>query len=282
MTLRNSYATLADFRNYATDRGGNAPVANAVDDAVIERLLEMSSRYLDSKTARAFYPRIETRNYSIPSGYGRELHFDTDVLEIITLTNGDDTSIASTEYYMQPRNDSPKHALYMRELSTVSWELDSNGEYEGVLDVRSINGFHDRYSDAWVSAGTLGAAITDTTTLAYTMTAGHTLLAGQITRIDNEIGIVNSVSANTITPAKRGDNGSTAATHLNGVTVYVWQPMEEVRNATIEITNNAYHRRFGQSIRSEETITAAGIVLTPREIPHMAKEFIKVYERRVR
>jgi hypothetical protein len=56
--------------------------------------------------------------------------------------------------------------------------------------------------------------------------------------------------------------------------------MEEAHNAACEIANTAYRRRFGQSTSNTETVTAAGIVLSPREIPAMAQEFIKTYQRR--
>lgn len=283
MTARNVYTPLADFKAYVTNRGGSI-VTDAADDAVIEQLLEQASHYIDSACGRRFYPRVETRNYDLPDQTDQpdssELYFDDDLLEIITFTNGDSTTIASTEYNLMPKNETPKYGLKMKDSTTVTWETDSDSNWEDVLSVNAFWGFHNRYTtDAWVSAGTLGAAINDTTTLAFTMTAGHGVEVGKIYKIDNEIYIVTTVATNTITPLKRGDNGSTAATHSNGTTVYEWNPMEEVRNATMELANNAYHRRFGQSIRSEETVTAAGIVLTPREVPHLTKEFIKTYGR---
>jgi hypothetical protein len=284
MTARNSYATLSEYKNYVTDRAGNTPVTNQTDDGVIDQILEQASRYIDSKTGRWFFPSIETRHYDIPGqpgGYARDLYTDADLLEVISFLNGDGTTIASTEYNVLPKNESPKWLLQLKQLSAIVWELDSDGEYEYVLDLLAVWGYHNRYAEAWKSAGTLGAAITDTTTLAFTMTAGHAVGVGKIYRIDNELYIPTTVSTNTITPLKRGENGSTAATHLINTVVYEWQPMEDLRNATMELANNAYHRRFGQSLRSEETITAAGIVLTPREVPHLTKEFIKTYQRNV-
>ena len=278
MTARNAYATLLEFKNYWLDRGGENSV-NARDDGVIDDLLESASRLIDSKTGRYFYPRIETRVYDTPAGKG--FTFDTDLQAVITFLNGDAVSIASTEYNLLPHNYSPKFALKLKQNSTIIWEPDSNGDYEGVISLTGLFGYHPFYSEAWKTGGTLGAAITDTTTLAFTMTAAHTLEVGQIVKIDNELLSLASISSNTITPTKRGDNGSTAATHSNGATVTIWQPMEEARNAVCEIANTAYRRRFGQSTSNIETITGAGVVLSPREIPAMAQEFIKTYQRRV-
>ena len=90
---------------------------------------------------------------------------------------------------------------------------------------------------------------------------------------------MDSKAVNTVTVLQRGDNGSTAATASNGATVYVWQTMKACQNACIEIANSAYRRRYGQSATSNtETVTAAGVVLSPRDIPTMAKTFIAQYE----
>lgn len=277
MTARNTYATLAEFKAYWLSRGGDNSISPA-DDAVIDQLLENASRLLDSKTGRYYYPRVQARVYDTPEG--RSLPINADLQAVITFINGDGTSITASNYNLLPRNVSPKYELQLKENSTLIWEPDSDGNYEGVITLTGIYGYHPYYSEAWKSGGTLGAAITDTTTAAFTMTAGHTLQVGQTVKIDNEIFIVGAISTNTITPLQRGDNGSTAATHLNGASVTIWQPMEEARNAVCEIANTAYRRRFGQSTSNTETVTAAGVVLAPKDIPLLAYEFIKTYQRR--
>lgn len=276
MTAINTYATLAEYKAFSTARGQTSST-DATDDVVIDNLLEAASRYIDSKSARWFYPRIEQRYYSIPDS--NELDLDADLLEVITFLNGDDVAIASTEYNLLPRNYTPKYAIELKDISAVTWASDSSGDTEYVIDLTGIFGSHDRYVDAWTIAGTLGAAISDTTTLAFTMTAGHTVAVGEILRVENEILIPATVVSNTITPVARGDNGSTAATHANGKTVYTWQPMEEARNAVLEMAMRAYKRRFGVSGGAAETITGAGVVLTPKDLPDMAKAFIETYRR---
>lgn len=285
MTSRNTYARLDEFKAYWINRG-NVTLPDTSDDGVIDQLLETASRLLDSKTGRRYYPIIQTNSYDLPSRgvneYQRELDLKDDLLQVITFLNGDDTSIASTEYNLLPRNWYPKWMLQMRVNSTLIWQLDSNGDWEGVLDLTGYWGYHNRYVlDGWKIGGTLGAAITDTTTLAFTASASHTLAVGQIIKIEDELQILGTVATNTITPLKRGDNGSTAATHANGTTIYIWQPMEEARNAVCEIANTAYRRRFGQNASVSEMVTAAGVVLSPRDIPAMAEEFIRTYRRYV-
>lgn len=276
MTAINTYATLAEYKAFVTARGQSSST-DATDDVVIDNLLEQASRYLDSKTSRWFYPRIEERFYSLPDC--NELSLDADLLEVITFLNGDDSAIASTEYNLLPKNYSPKYAIELTDITSVVWLSDSGGGVEYVLDLTGIFGFHDRYVDAWTIAGTLGAAITDTNTKSFTMTAGHSCAVGEVLKIDSEILIPATVVTNTVTAVARGDNGSTAATHLNGATVYAWQPMEEARQACLELAMRAYKRRFGQSGGNTETITAAGIILVPKDVPTLVNDFINVYRR---
>lgn len=273
MNLRNGYATLTDYKSYHTITS-----TDLTDDAVINQLLEGASRLLDSKTGRKFYPTIETLKYDLPKT--PILYVEDDLLELTTLTNGDNTTISSANYFLHSPNATPYWGVELNTTSNITWQANTNGNEKQVISILGLFGFRDKYSmQAWKTGGTLGAAMTDTTTLAFTMTAGHTLSFGQILRIDNEILIVDTVSTNTITPTKRGDNGSTAATHLNGATVSVWQPMEEARNAVCEIANLAYTRRNGQTAGGVAQVTAAGVVISPRDIPALAEEFIRTYQR---
>jgi hypothetical protein len=109
------------------------------------------------------------------------------------------------------------------------------------------------------------------------MTAGHTLKSGQIWRVDNEL-VQGTVSTNTLTIDERGANGSTAAAHLINTAVYYWQPEQGAKNAVLEIANSAYHRRFGNSTSNAVTITAAGVVVSPRDIPATAQAFIETHK----
>jgi len=269
MTLINSYATLADYKAYVTARGQVAGT-DTTDDGVIQDLLNSASRFIDIESGRKFYPRIEEQMFDIPEG--SQIYLDDDLLEVLTFSNGDDTAITA---YILLGKHSPYWCIQLRDYSTISWQTNSDGSYQQVIGVLGVWGYHDQYSQrAWLQVGTLGAAITDTTTLAFTMTGGHTVVAGNILKIGSELYNVETVATNTITPSRRGDNGSTAATHLISTAVYAWQPMEGARMACLEIANSAYKRRFGQSTGESATITGAGVVLTPRDIPATAQSFI--------
>jgi len=108
MTTINSYATLAEYKAFTVSRGQTV-TTDAADDGVIESLLKAASRYIDTQTGRFFYPLVQTRYYDVPFNTldSRSLELDGDLLEVITLVNGDGTTIPSTEYALRPRNQSP-------------------------------------------------------------------------------------------------------------------------------------------------------------------------------
>jgi len=273
----NLYATLSDYKAYKVGRNQTASLDGA-DDAVIVDLLEKASRYIDEQTTREFYPVVQTRLYDIPQD--NLLWLDADLLAVITLTNGDATTITTTDYSLLDPNLTPYYALKLKDISAVAWESNSSQSSEQVISLKGFWGHRRKYSQrAWVSLGTLGAAISDTTTLAFTMTADHSVVPGHIVKIDNELYNINTVATNTVTPFQRGDNGSDAATHSNGATVYGWNA--ECAMETLALAVNLYEGRFGRSTGESATVTAAGVVITPKDIPTITQKFIDQFKSKV-
>jgi hypothetical protein len=273
MSLINSYATLTDFKSFQTISS-----TDATDDSVIEKMLEGASRWIDSYTGRRFYPIIATRYFDVPQEVNKPklLQLDDDLLALTTLTNGDDTTITSTDYLLQPVNASPKWGIQLKPSSDVYWEYDSSNEYLAVIDVLGWWGYHDEYSQrAWSTAGTLGAAL-NASALSATMTAGHTLQAagGQILKIDNEIIISTASGATSLTILKRGDNGSTAAAHDNASTVYLWNPMAKIHETCLEVSMNLYRKRYGENSEGVAKITAMGVVISPTDVSSHTKSYL--------
>ncbi len=273
MTLVNGYVTLATYKTWP-----DIESTDATDDGVIEQLIQASSRYIDNKSQRWYFPRVRLRHYDIPRS--NVLKLKGDLLEVISFINGDDTTISSSDYLLNPPDDYPKYELELQAYSSVYWQLDTNRGSRQVLDLTGIEAFHNSYSErAWSVGGTLGAAITSTTALTATLTAGHACVTGQIWRIDNEI-LNGSISSNTATFLVRGDNGSTAATHLNGATIYYWNPQDDIKEAVIMLVASLEKRRAGESISSETIATAAGVLITPRDVPGFTADVISNYTRR--
>jgi hypothetical protein len=115
--------------------------------------------------------------------------------------------------------------------------------------------------------------------LTLTMTAGHTVVKDEIYKIDSEMVNVSNVSTNTVTMAARGDNGSTAATHLNGATVYKWNPQPEIKAALLSIAQSVYGSRSGQSSQGNVTVTQAGVVIRPGDVSGMTQRTLSAFTR---
>jgi len=217
MAIYAEYATLNSVRTlYA------GTTATAQDTFILD-LIRATSRDIDAQAGgRAFYPRIETRYYDVPAD--RQLDLDDDLLALTTLTNGDNNAIASTEYKLYPRNETPAYGVRLNESSAEIWEPDNDGNYESVIDVLGIWGYHHLYSHAWPdTTAILAAAITTTMATSTTCTTGL-IYAGDLIKLDSEYLYVSAVAtgaSDTLTLV-RGVNGSTAATHVISSIIYRW------------------------------------------------------------
>jgi hypothetical protein len=277
----NGYCTLSDFKKTITPADQTLNI-DAADDDVIKDLIEVASRRVDALTARKFYPHISTRSYDLP--YENIIWFGDDLLEVIEFLNGDGTAIADTEYILKPANDYPKYALQLRDVSQILLISNSSESDEQVLDLSAYWGFHDEYDTrAWRQVGTLGAAWASTTTLTATLTAGHTMdqYGGEIIKIDDELFNTVSVAGNVLSVIMRGDNGSTAATHLINAPVYRWHTPRDISRLTLEIAHIMYNSRYGVNVETTSTYTPAGVVVSPRSLPVWAQEILRKYQRTV-
>jgi hypothetical protein len=285
VTTQNAYATLTEYLRWITARGGSASV-DVVDDYSIEAILKGSSRYIDRQSGRSFMPYVETRYFDTPTSESsdtRLLKMDADLLEVFSITNGDGTTVASTEYILldagQLRNNTPYWYIRLKNTSTILWTLDTAGGYHGSIAVSGLWGYRDRYAtNAWTTGSTLAEAL-DTSETGFDVTSGTLFVKGQMIRVDNELSYLDSVTNNTLT-GTRAANGSTAAAHDNGDTVSIWQVQEDIKETCLQIAQNVYSMRSGQSAAGRITVSAAGIVIRPEEVPAMAQAVITSYRRR--
>ena len=138
MTLSNSYAALDEFLALPEMES-----AQPSDDVFVERLLERCSREFDGDTGNWFYAHQQARNYDMPRG--RCLELDAPLLSVTSITNGDDTTIESTEYLLYPLNGPNKAEIRIKQSSAVIWQM-SGADTEGVITVRGEWGYVDRDS----------------------------------------------------------------------------------------------------------------------------------------
>lgn len=140
MAVTNGYAELAEFLALPENTS-----AKPVDDVFIERLLERCSREFDGDTGHWFYAHQATRTYDVPKG--RCLILDAPLLSVTSITNGDDTTVESTEYNLYPLNGPNKAEIRLKQSSTTIWQPSaSSADTEGVITVRGEWGYVDRDS----------------------------------------------------------------------------------------------------------------------------------------
>jgi hypothetical protein len=255
MTTKAEYTTVADVRAAILNQAGTA------DDALILQFIRTASKDIDAIAVQKFAPVIETRYFDGPGLGGgwaqlyadrytmdtkalgaRELVFDAPLLELTALTNGDGTLIASSEYVLEPYNQTPKQRVTLLRSSSTTFVQNAASDYQKVLSVAGVWGYHDDYANAWVdTATTLAAPIATTTAAAFTSSNGAALKAGWLAKIDSEYlyisGIGSSVSV------LRGVNGSTAATHTTGAAVSYWEVMYQIQTICSQAATLYYNIR---------------------------------------
>ena len=93
----NVYATLAQIRAYLESSGTDM---SASDDDKLVQYLVWSSRLIDRRCHRRFYPRSEVRSYDMPWD-DTLLVLDDDLLAVTTFTTENtDTSVSSSDYFL--------------------------------------------------------------------------------------------------------------------------------------------------------------------------------------
>lgn len=218
--MLNCYCGLDDLTNAM--KGGST----AADKAVALRVIEAVSRAVDRGLERRFYHE-EATAYFDGNGMRRlplSMHANEqgrgDLLSVTTLKVDDNrdgvyelTLTENTDFKLANKGDG---GAYRR--LDVLWEWSTRISYWAAfaryIEVVGVWG----YSQETEAAGTLGAAIADTTTTSVTMAAGHAVQAGNTIVVDSEQLFVSAVATNTLTVV-RGVNGSTAASHLSGASV---------------------------------------------------------------
>lgn len=68
---------------------------------------------------------------------------------------------------------------------------------------------------------------------------------------------------------------------IAGTWGYAATTPDDIRQACLEIALSAYKRRTGENLTGVSTITAAGIVITPQDIPGGALAIIRRYKRHI-
>jgi len=193
---------------------------------------------------------------------------DTELLAVTSITNGDNSSVAASKYYLEPANSYPKHRIAMKESSGLRWrENTSNNEWRQAITIVGIFGYVPHYSNAWPDSGADinegGQLSASDTTL--TVTDGTVFSVGDYIKIDNEILFISAISTNDLT-VKRGKLGTSAATHEDSTDIYIFEQKHDLELSATEWA--AYLYKTKDKI-GDEIITFANGVQAPRGLSPM-------------
>ena len=280
MATRHTYATADDLRDYLA--GTTYSSGWTSDGGSLRRILEAASMRIDQYIGGgAFGPVTETRFYDIGSGslinspqFGvtgghGDLRTTVSLASVIpldgwlvsapTVTAYDDTDRGGSEtltegyngdFFLMPYNVSPKTIFKLNEDTTKS--LDPGQQTLSILGSWG-------YTADTVNV-TTGDAVSSTTTTSVSVSSAANLGPAQTILVDTEQLYVTSISGNTLT-VERGVNGTTAATHSGGATVYRYDYPALVVQACLDIAKLTFRNRdMGMSTTigsGEQSITAS-------------------------
>mgnify|MGYP001559996192 CR=1 FL=1 len=233
----NLYADLVTLK-------ANLGITDLDHDGELLRLLNAASRHIEQfkLAGRLFYVWEGVKYFD---GAGRRLWLPDDLLSASPTVqldeDGDATyevTMAATDYYSYPLNAYPKIWL----------EINPQGDYGGFapginkgVKITGVWGWADSATPYETSGDTCSADMTAAQTTVGVADGGN-FAAGQTIRIESEQCYVESILGNTLT-IQRGVNGTTAATHASGKTIYIYTYPQDIVQATLITAMRAWKRK---------------------------------------
>ena len=262
MATRHTYATSDDLRDYLA--GTSYSSAWTSDAGAIRRILEASSRRIDDYCGGGtFGPQTQTRYYDIGWGTLRNspqytTAADTGSLTMTTSTAGviplDGWMVAPTtvtaygatdratsetltegygnDFFLMPYNFNPKTILKLNEDTAKS--LDAGQQTLSIVGEWG-------YTANTISV-TTSDAIGSTTATSVSVTSATNLGPAQTILVDSEQLYITAISGNTLT-TERGVNGTAAATHSGGTSLYRYDYPELVVQACLDLSKIVFRDR---------------------------------------
>jgi hypothetical protein len=96
------------------------------DDTLLTTMIGYAQNWINEYCNRTFEATTETRYYRQCSVRGQRLFLDKDLISVTSLTNGNSVAIASSAYWLKPRNTPPYQWIELK--SSTVWSFDTDGE----------------------------------------------------------------------------------------------------------------------------------------------------------
>lgn len=240
-----TYCTITDIK-------ASLGITSTTDDTIMRKIAESASRNIDNFCQRFFYIESATKYFE---GSNSPLWLSPDLLSIDTdgLSTDEDgdatfeSTFETTDYHLKPFNTFPKTHIILSDDS--DYGSFANGVRRGV-EIAGVWGYGDGISATPYIVDTTLTEALDASETGVDVTAITNLNGGNTILIDSEQMYVYSYSTLTLT-VERGVNGTTAATHDNSTSLYIYQYPADIRQACIDLSVAIYQNRSKRGLSSE-------------------------------
>lgn len=241
----NGYARLSHVK---ADIAG--VTGSSADDAAYLRAIDEESVLITAHLrGRHFHSVVSTRYFSPVATTRLWLHADLLAISAIDLDTNSDatyaTALTAADYFLWPydaaERNQPYRALEINPNSSVAteWPRTARG-----IRIAGIWGYSQETEIAGETTATINEAL-DTSETGIDMAAGHDIEKGEVVLIDTEQMWVTDSTPQSIT-VQRAVNGTTAATHLTGTTVYRRRYPRDVEQACkIAVVSGRWRNQSG-------------------------------------
>jgi hypothetical protein len=211
------------------------------EDARLLMALKAASAQIERHAGRGFSPRRAQIDHTIDAQNPTELLLDDDLLQLISLADAGGT-INLADVLALPGDESPGSVLIVT----------SGRAFTGALTplravrVNGIWGWHDNTSQLWRSSGDtvrdnpLSNSATTLTVTDANAADGEAesprFQVGHLLKIEDEylrVTAVNLLTGDDTLTVQRGVNGTTAASHAQGMAISTYQPPADVVNLVL-------------------------------------------------
>lgn len=120
-------------------------ITETTDDTLIDGFVTQASEMFQTETRRQFYATGgSTLTYDIlnPQIIGRKLYFQTDVLGVDRIVNGDGSVLTTIDFRLLPLNDSPKYAAELYVGANVYWQQSPSNNWQSAIQVQGTVGYN--------------------------------------------------------------------------------------------------------------------------------------------
>jgi len=269
------YANLRDLRFELREGETGVPQPTVVTNQDVQMMdfLRYATRRIDAMLRLPFIPYYATKTYGDGTGWSistvaRRLGLPEPALSISAVTDGNGAALADS-LYTTP--GSPITDLTLTDCC-VSWYTTLGCQISGA-SVTALWGYHSDYANAWIDTLdtvrdnplSAGAKLITVQQATGADELGRTprFAAGQLLRIGSEFVEVLRVSGNTL-GVRRGVNGTTAAEHLQGAAIDVFEVEPDIRQAALRWAAYPFKRRGDYTTSTFDGVQATNF---PKDAP---------------